>query len=198
MQKPTRLPSTERRKQIVAAGLALCRSAGISALRTEQIARKIGLTPGALFRHFPSKADILVAMASELIDRLEESLPAEGEGWPWIEQFVTRRVRLLREDPEVRLLFSDGFLMALPEEAQREVREVFARSWRKLGEQIERAQASGEARADLEPHELAAATAGLVQSVLHPPIADVTEWNTPEAVWATVQDLLSNQPGDCE
>jgi len=194
MAKSARLPSEERRKQIVRAGLELCRDAGISALRTEKIAHRIGLSPGALFRHFSSKAEILKSMADELITRLEGALPKEEEDpWRWVEQFVIRRARLLREDPEIRLLFSDGFILALPDEAQENVHQAFTRTWQRLTEQLSRAQAAGYARADLQTHELAAAIAGLVQSVLHPPIGDVPEWSEPEAVWKTVQDLLSER-----
>ena len=192
MRKATRLPTSERRKQIVQAGLELCRKAGISSLRTEKIARKIGVTPGALFRHFPSKAAILRAMADELLERLERATPPDDlPPWEWIEAFVTGRVRILKEDPEVRLLFSDGFLVALPEEAQDDVHRAFLRAWERLNERIRTAQAQGRVRADLEAHELAAAVVGLVQAVLHPPLADLPEWNTPEAVWATTQDLLT-------
>ncbi len=195
MAKTARLPSEERRKQIVRAGLELCRTAGISALRTEKIAHKIGLSPGALFRHFSSKSEILQGMADELIERLESTVPEEEDPWRWIEQFVIRRARLLRDDPEVRLLFSDGFIMALPEETQEDVHQEFSRTWRRLTEQIKRAQDAGHIRADLQTHELAAAVAGLVQSVLHPPIGNVPEWSEPEAVWKTVQDLLSERAG---
>ncbi|ADR35977.1 regulatory protein TetR [Oceanithermus profundus DSM 14977] len=192
MRKAMRLPTSERRKQIVQAGLELCRRYGISSLRTEKIARKIGVTPGALFRHFPSKAAILRAMADELLDRLERATPPDDlPPWAWIEAFVMGRVRILKEDPEVRLLFSDGFLVALPEEAQDDVHRAFLRAWERLNERIRAAQAQGRVRADLEAHELAAAVVGLVQAVLHPPLADLPEWNTPEAVWATTQDLLT-------
>lgn len=191
MRKATRLPTSERQKQIVQAGLELCRTAGISSLRTEKIARKIGLTSGALFRHFPSKAAILQAMARELLERLERTTPADDlPPWEWIEAFVTGRVRTLKEDPEVRLLFSDGFLVALPEQAREDVHQAFLRSWQQLNERLQSAQARGQVRTDLEAHELAAAVVGLVQAVLHPPLAELPEWNTPEAVWATVQDLL--------
>ncbi|WP_287416700.1 TetR/AcrR family transcriptional regulator [Oceanithermus sp.] len=192
MRKSTRLPTSERRKQIVQAGLELCRNHGISSLRTEKIARKIGVTPGALFRHFPSKAAILQAMADELLNRLERATPPNDlPPWEWIEAFVTGRVRILKEDPEVRLLFSDGFLVALPEEARTQVHRSFLEAWERLNAQLRRAQAQGKVRPDLEEHELAAAVVGLVQAVLHPPLADLPEWSTPEAVWATAKDLLT-------
>ncbi len=186
-----RLPSSERRKQIVKAGLELCRAAGIASLRTEKIARKIGVTPGALFRHYPTKSAILHDMSRSLLARLRDSVPADSsDPREWIEEFVRGRVRLLREDEEVRLLFSDGFIAALPEEAQAEVHDAFKKSWVTLNEKVRQIQSAGEARADLATHELAAAVVGLIQAVLHPPLADLPEWSSPETVWATARDLL--------
>ncbi len=192
MRKATRLPTSERQKQIVHAGLELCRQSGVSSLRTEKIARRIGVTPGALFRHFPSKAAIFKAMADELVSRLERSAPSDDlPPLEWIKSFVTRRVALLKEDPEVRLLFSDGFLAALPDEARERVQRSFLDYWVKLNERLRFAQEQGLVRDDLEVHELAAVVAGLVQAVLHAPLAGLREWITPEDIWATAADLLS-------
>ncbi|WP_457637374.1 TetR/AcrR family transcriptional regulator [Oceanithermus sp.] len=189
-----RLPTSERRKQIVNAGLELCRKEGIASLRTEKIARRIGVTPGALFRHFPSKSAILQAMAESLLERLEATVPDPVvSGWDWIEQHVKERVRLLNEDPDVRMLFSEGFIFALPPEAREKVHLAFARSWEMLAENIQVAQKEGRARGDLEAHELGAAIVGLVQAVLHPPLGDLTDWSNPESVWRTAADLIGSK-----
>ncbi len=186
-----RLPTTERRKQIVNAGLELCRQEGIASLRTEKIARRIGVTPGALFRHFPSKSAILQAMAESLLERLEATVPEDSlSGWDWIEAHVKERVRLLKEDPDVRMLFSEGFIFALPPEAQQKVHQAFMQSWERLAENVRLAQKEGRVRDDLEAHELGAAIVGLVQAVLHPPLGDLTEWSNPDSVWQTVADLI--------
>jgi AcrR family transcriptional regulator len=191
MPATKRLPTAERRKQIVHAGLELCRKEGIASLRTEKIARRIGVTPGALFRHFPSKAAILQAMAESLLERLEETVPGPYlSGLEWIEDHVKKRVRLLKEDPHVRMLFSEGFVFALPPEAQGKVRQNFMKSWERLAENVARAQQQGEVRDDLEAHELGAAIVGLVQAVLHPPLGELAEWSNPESVWQTVADLI--------
>ena len=64
--------SLPRRDEIVARTFELVRERGFAGLRMRQIAEKVGVTEGALYRHFPSKEAILLA----LVDRMEARLLA--------------------------------------------------------------------------------------------------------------------------
>lgn len=57
-----RLPGEQRRREIVAAVLALARDVGPDAITTHAIAARMGVTQGAVFRHFPDKASIWLAV----------------------------------------------------------------------------------------------------------------------------------------
>lgn len=57
-----RLSSDERQREIVAAVLALAREQGPDAITTHAIAQHMGVTQGALFRHFPDKEAIWLAV----------------------------------------------------------------------------------------------------------------------------------------
>lgn len=57
-----RLSSDERQREIVAAVLALARERGPDAITTQAIADRIGVTQGAIFRHFPDKEAIWMAV----------------------------------------------------------------------------------------------------------------------------------------
>ena len=69
--RPSRPPLTPPRKdEIVDRAFELVREHGFAGLRMRQIADKVGVTEGALYRHFPSKEAILLA----LVDRIEGRL----------------------------------------------------------------------------------------------------------------------------
>jgi AcrR family transcriptional regulator len=69
-----RLNTTLRREQIAEAALDLVAEQGIGALTARNVARAVGVTPPALYRHFPGgKADILLSV----IDLLD-SVKTEG------------------------------------------------------------------------------------------------------------------------
>ena len=57
-----RLNSDERQREIVAAVLLLARERGPEAITAQAIADRIGVTQGAIFRHFPDKAAIWMAV----------------------------------------------------------------------------------------------------------------------------------------
>ncbi len=59
-----------RKEEIVDRTFELVREHGFAGLRMRQIADKVGVTEGALYRHFPSKEAILLA----LVDRIEGRL----------------------------------------------------------------------------------------------------------------------------
>src|SRR5512144_2402894 len=59
-----RLTTDQRQREIVATVLALARERGPDAITTQAIADRMGLTQGAVFRHFPDKEAIWLAVFS--------------------------------------------------------------------------------------------------------------------------------------
>ena len=57
-----RLTTDQRQREIVATVLALARERGPEAITTQAIADRMGVTQGALFRHFPDKEAIWLAV----------------------------------------------------------------------------------------------------------------------------------------
>ena len=57
---------TSRRDEVLAAALDLLDEVGLDALTTRKLAEKLGVRPGALYRHFDSKRALLNAMVARL------------------------------------------------------------------------------------------------------------------------------------
>ena len=64
------LPADERRAATVEAVVDLAAEQNPSDITTTAIAQRMGLTQGALFRHFPTKDAILQAVMSWVTERL--------------------------------------------------------------------------------------------------------------------------------
>lgn len=77
----TRLPTEERQAEIVAAALKLAREHSPVAITTSDIAAAIGVSQGAVFKHFPTKDAIWLAamrwVRERLLLRLHEAARAE-------------------------------------------------------------------------------------------------------------------------
>lgn len=75
------LPADERRAVTVEAVIELAAEQNPNDITTSAIAKRIGLTQGALFRHFPSKDAWLTTI--NLSGRRQLSWPVETDaGWP--------------------------------------------------------------------------------------------------------------------
>jgi TetR/AcrR family transcriptional regulator len=71
-----RLKTDERQREIVAAVLSLAREHGPDSITTQAIADRIGVTQGALFRHFPDKEAIWLAVFAWVRESLGAVLDA--------------------------------------------------------------------------------------------------------------------------
>ena len=107
-----RRSTEDRQQQIVLTVLALAAEQGVDAITTQAIADRIGLTQGAVFRHFPTKEAIWSAVLDWLVAKMEELFGA-AEGLPplaALKRVFEAYMALFARYPAVpRLFFSDTF-----------------------------------------------------------------------------------------
>lgn len=80
--KMHRLPTHARQAEIVAAALRLAQDRSPAAITTTDLARAMGLSQGALFKHFPSKDAIWQASMSWVAEHLLRSLNEAAQQAP--------------------------------------------------------------------------------------------------------------------
>jgi TetR/AcrR family transcriptional regulator, tetracycline repressor protein len=86
-------PRTDRRA-IVSAAIEVMDEHGLDGVSLRAIAARLGVRQPGLYHHFASKAELLDAVAEEILDRWHsDRLPVEGERW---ERFLCRNARSLR------------------------------------------------------------------------------------------------------
>ncbi len=69
MKQSPKLPAEKRRAQLIDAAMKVISQKGYAGATTEAIAKKAGLTKGALYFHFGSKEDIFFAVVKEMSQR---------------------------------------------------------------------------------------------------------------------------------
>jgi TetR/AcrR family tetracycline transcriptional repressor len=88
-------PSRTDRRAIIAAAIHVLDDRGLDGLSLHAIAARLGIAQPALYHHFASKADLIAAVADEVLDRWHtDRIPVEGERW---QDFLTRNARSLRK-----------------------------------------------------------------------------------------------------
>jgi len=87
--KPTAIPPARRdyhhgnlRQALIDAALELLREGGGDAVSVREAARRAGVSPGAPFRHFPTKTALMTAVAEESMHRFRGEIDAALEQTP--------------------------------------------------------------------------------------------------------------------
>ena len=188
-----------RKSDIADAILKIAGREGIGALTMERLARELGLTSGALFRHFPSRTSMLNEAAGLAAKRLEATFPPAS--LPPLERlrlFLVARSRLAAEHGAIpQLVFSEQFGKALPPKGSRAVREAVLRTRDFVVEALREAAARGEIRQDLPAQELALSVIGTVFARSLFAAFDGAEGKPPQepqARWNSLLRLLGAPP----
>ena len=109
-----RKPAEDRRREIAAAALRVIAAGGLGRFTAVAIAREVGVSDAALFRHFPSKDAIVDAAIERLGELLFEGFPpSEEDPLERLGAFFRRRVEVIRANPGVsRLMATDELARA--------------------------------------------------------------------------------------
>lgn len=165
-----RLPAAERQHSIVAAVLDLSAELGPANVTTQAIADRVGVTQGALFRHFPDKEAIWAAVFAWLPTALGAALdtPFSSGRDPLdtLQQVFFAHVAFVAANPGVpRILFHE--LQRPVDSAPRQrLRELVGRYRQQLVAQFEAARTAGQVAADLDAEAAAVLFIGTVQGLI--------------------------------
>lgn len=108
-----RKSAAERQQEIVEATLQLLPEFGGGRLSAQTIADQIGITQAGLFRHFPTKKDLWIAVLTEIERRARRSWDeASREFDPAVlrlQKILLAQLKLIEDYPAIRaLLFATG------------------------------------------------------------------------------------------
>ncbi|SFJ01457.1 DNA-binding transcriptional regulator, AcrR family [Amycolatopsis sacchari] len=117
------LGTSSRREQLLAAAAELFHRRGFHDVSMEDIGAAAGIAGPSVYRHFPSKASLLHAIARRAADRLalgtEEALRGSSDEAEALRRLVDSYVRVLTGSAELSVSFSiDGVNLAEQERAE--------------------------------------------------------------------------------
>ncbi len=164
-----RQSAEERKAQIVAEVLRLADEIGPDRLSTTEVARAIGLSQPAIFRHFPTKGALWLAVAEDIADRLQSYWAAAEAGATGsharLKALISAQLTAIAETPALpSILFSRE--LQVDNHSLRDVfRGVLGAFQGRLVVVLRDMQASGDLRSDVSPEDIAILLTSLVQGV---------------------------------
>lgn len=107
---------TQRRRRIVQTAAALAVRGGVEAMQMRSVAERAGVALGTLYRYFPSKMDLVVAVVTEELDLLEGGIvrrpPTADTAAGRAVDVLLRATRGLMREPELADALVRSLIMA--------------------------------------------------------------------------------------
>lgn len=155
-----RADARRNRERVLEAGRERFAERGLET-QMEEVARAAGVGVGTVYRHFPTKEDLLQALADDRFESLaaaaREALE-DDDPWQGFVGYMTYAARVMAEDRGLSEAMDQ-----LPGLCQASAARVGMLEL--TGDVLARAQESGELRADLVPEDVPALVCGLGRAV---------------------------------
>ncbi len=163
-----KLGTEVRQEQIAEATLALIAAKGVAKVSVAAVARRVGVVPSALYRHFTSKDEVLDAAMEMILGRLLENVDAvcaePGSPVEHLERLLIRHARMIRQHSGIpQILLSQDFYLHRPDRRRRVyagIRAYLAR----VADLVSNAQKAGLADPTIDADTVSVLFLGLIQS----------------------------------
>ena len=159
-------PTEVRRLEIIVAAQKIILTRGMGHLTIEAIAQEVGLTEGAIYRHFTSKQEVLLFLLEDvertLFETLEKAKDKQGSSLMRLEEVLKADLSFLEGREGLSFIISQAGYLGDPE-IQDRVSRIVTRYLKTieviLGEGVE----SGEIKQDIDREAAAILFLGMVQ-----------------------------------
>ena len=165
-----RLGADERREEIIRVTLELAAKQGPDDVTTQDMAEAMGVTQGAVFRHFPSKDAIWLAVMQWVRDRLMGVLGRAAEQGrdplDALQRMFFAQIDFIASHPAIPRVLMSEHLHGRSNALRQLVTEIMLGYETKIASLLADAQAHGQARADLDVHAAATLYIGMIQGLV--------------------------------
>jgi len=162
--------TNSRKSEIIKSAIELIAQEGIQNLTIKNLAARVGVTEGALYRHFTGKMEILLGIletfeetTDELIDGIRETgAPAMKQ----LESLFTKRFRQFSSSPELAsVIFAEEIFQNDPCLTD-QIIKIMKKSDDFIKKVIEQGQNAGEIRADIPCEQLSLLLMGSIRLIV--------------------------------
>ncbi|MDG4892501.1 TetR family transcriptional regulator [Mesorhizobium sp. WSM4976] len=164
------LPAEERREVTVETVIDLAAEQNPADITTGAIAKRMGVTQGALFRHFPSKDAILHAVmewvSERLLSRIDKAIGTAASPLEALEAAFMTHIDFISDHPGVpRMLFGE-LQRAEQTMAKRMAQTLIQRYGERLGRVVAEGKERGELAATLDDRAAVTLFIGTIQGLV--------------------------------
>ena len=162
-----KLDTRVRQEQITQAALNLINSNGLKGLSVAGVAKRVGLVPSAIYRHFKGKDQIIDAALDLIFARLLENVAnvcrEVSDPFERLKLILVRHVGMILESHAIpRIIFSEEVYSGNPDRKAKLHRNVEAYLM-KVSEIVRQGQRDNHIRNDVDPGTISVMFLGIIQ-----------------------------------
>lgn len=192
----------ERREEVVQTMLALLQEQGQRGLTVSAVARRIGLVPSAIYRHFRNRDAMVEGVVEYIASRLRDNVTSSGSGLGSSEvrlrRLLDRHVALIRSNPGMlRIVFSEELFGGTPQRRAL-LNKLIQGYLDSVAEIVSEGQAAGEFSRSPTPEDAAVYFLGLIQPLAvmwHLSDGGVDITRLADRNWKLFRAALACEPG---
>jgi AcrR family transcriptional regulator len=156
-----------RQEQIARATLELAAIGGVKKVSIAAVARRVGIVPSALYRHFKSKEEMIEAVLDLIQQKLRDNAQAvqaqDVDPLEQLRRLLMLHAQLIRENRGIpQVIFSQDLYAGHPHRRRR-MYEGIRNYLEQVAQIIAKAQAAGQADPKADPKVVATMFLGLIQ-----------------------------------
>lgn len=160
----------ERQEEIIRVALDLAAKNGVESVTTQDMANAMGLTQGAIFRHFPTKDDIWLAAINwvrrSLMSVVGGAAARSTNPLEALEGMFHAHISFIAKHPAIpRMVFSDH-LLRRGTRLKQLIQEIITGYESKITALLVQAKETGLARPDLDEASAATLFIGMIQGLV--------------------------------
>ena len=161
-----KLDTQVRREQIADAALNLIASEGVKRLSIAAVARRVGLVPSGIYRHFKSKDEMLDAVLELLEKKMQKNVEAArlqaSDPVERLRSLLLHHIRFIREGRAFpRIVFSDDVVSEHPERKIR-IHRILTGYLAAVEQFVREGQQQGRIRRELAPKTVSLMFLGMI------------------------------------
>lgn len=164
----TRINTEERQRQIIDEAIKIIHAKGYSALSIRELAKNVGISEPAIYRHFTNKNEIIFGILERLMDfghHLEKELNKITSPKEKIENLTILHMEFLQEHPEMTAVIFSEDIFDPDEEIQNRINEIMRNRLKLLSKLIEEAKLEGSI-VDVNTDDLSTVILGYLRMVI--------------------------------
>ncbi len=166
-QRPRRRKSAEDRKaELVQAAIRLAARTGPDRVTARDLAREVGLTQPAVFRHFPTMSAIWSEVATFITGRLSrEQVDPGADPVAALEHAIEAQLAFVARTPAIPAILFSRELHVENEEMRRHFESLMAKRRADFAQLVAAGQAAGQLRTGLDASDLSALILATIQGL---------------------------------